>query len=96
MEYEIIGPAPTSVRLQPFGQVLDGILIQAMYVSLAVAYLHYGAIDVVGRHLSQVLQRDGQVDVLVGIRNSSGRALRSLAAIIGASNLSLYCQAGCR
>jgi HKD family nuclease len=94
MEYEIIGPAPTSVRLQPFGQVLDGILIQAKYVSLAVAYLHYGAIDVVGRHLSQVLQRDGQVDVLVGIRNSSGRALRSLAAIIGASNLSLYWQRG--
>lgn len=94
MEYEIIGPAPTSVRLQPFGQVLDGVLVQAKYVSLAVAYLHYGAIDVVGRHLSQVLQRNGQTDVVIGIRNSSGRALRRLAAIIGTSNLSLYWQRG--
>jgi len=92
MEYEIIGPAPTSVRLQPFGRVLDGVLVQAKYVSLAVAYLHHGAIDVVGRRLSQVLERDGHADVVVGIRNSSGRALRSLAAIIGTSNLSLYWQ----
>lgn len=94
MEYEIIGPAPTSVRLQPFGQVLDGVLIQAKYVSLAVAYLHYGAIDIIGRHLSQILQQDGQADVVIGIRNSSSRALRSLAAIIGVSNMSLYWQRG--
>jgi hypothetical protein len=67
---KIIGPAPTSVRLQPFGQVLEGILARAKYVSLAVAYLHYGAIDIVGRRLSQVLQHDGHADIVVGIRNS--------------------------
>lgn len=94
MEYEIVGPAPASLGLQPFGQVLKGAMTQAKYVSLAVAYLHGGAIDIVGRHLSRVLQRDGRADVVVGIQNSSGRALRGLAAIIGASNLSVYWQRG--
>ena len=94
MEYEIVGPAPNSLGLQPFGQVLQGAMAHAKYVSLAVAYLHSGAIDVVGRHLSRVLQHDGRTDVVVGIQNSSGRALRGLAAIIGASNLSVYWQRG--
>jgi len=94
MEYQIIGPAPGSVRLPPFGQVLTSNLGQAKHVSLAVAYLHYGAIDVLGGRLAGVLRSHGQVDIIVGIRNSSGRALRDMAGIVGAGNLSLYWQRG--
>jgi hypothetical protein len=42
MEYEIIGPTPTSLGLQPFGQVLKGALAHAGYVSIAVAYCQQG------------------------------------------------------
>ena len=96
MEYEILGPAPRALRLQTFGEGLINRLRRptTKNVCLAVAYLHRGAIEPIGRYLKAILRRGGSVSIIVGIQNSSERALRDLARIIGSDNLSLYWQRG--
>lgn len=96
MQFEILGPAPRTLGLLSFGEALINVLSDpdTRSVCVAVAYIHSGAIEIIGQHFSNILQRGGTVSAVVGIQNSSARAVRDLASIIGADNLSLYWQKG--
>lgn len=96
MRFNMLGPAPRILGLHSFGEtfinVLDG--ADTRSVCLAVAYIHSGAVETVGQRLANVLRHGGNVEAVAGIQNSSARALRDFARIIGANNLSLYWQKG--